>query len=128
MTDLEKLCEKYGVTTTSIKTDEPVVHEWGNGATHWKVTLRLGKKRLTTAFHMGAALTGEPKPADVLSSLCSDAMTVENAGGFNNWCDDLGYDSDSRRALDIFKSCEKANAKLRKFLGDKFEEFCNAKH
>lgn len=45
-----------------------------------------------------------PKLDDVLSSLVMDASATERS--FPNWCDDFGYDTDSRKALSIYEQCQ----------------------
>lgn len=60
-----------------------------------------------------------PNLADVVSCLCRDADGELDS--FDDWCSDLGMDSDSRKALAMFEQCQKTRAWLRRALGDKFE-------
>lgn len=53
-----------------------------------------------------------PAAASVLYSLLSDASGAD--GNFLDWCDDLGYDSDSRKALAIYEACCVIRADLQK--------------
>ena len=55
-----------------------------------------------------------------------DGWNAENAP-FENWCRELGYDEDSRKAYSIYLQCEKAYAKALKFLGsyDNIEKVLN---
>lgn len=84
----------------------------------WNVTLRNNKRRqLTTRFSMGEGHNGnEPTAYDVLGSLLLDAQSVE-WGSFESWCDEMGYDSDSRKAEKMYHDCEKEAVQLEKFLG-----------
>lgn len=66
-------------------------------------------------FH-GPKLAG-PKLADVLYSLQFDASAID-AGGFESWAADLGYDTDSRKAETIYRACLDIGLKLRAALGD----------
>jgi hypothetical protein len=96
--------------------------EWKD-ANHYKVTLKCHGKQLITYFSQGYGITGEPKPEDVLNALASDSSMVENAGSFEGWANELGYDTDSRKAEKIYKVCIKQAEKLKSFLGDdKYQE------
>lgn len=53
----------------------------------------------------------KPTQASVLYSLISDSSSVQ--GSFNDFCDDLGYDSDSIAAREIFESCSRNERKLK---------------
>jgi hypothetical protein len=55
----------------------------------------------------------KPSPAAVLYCLLSDASL--GAELFADFCADLGYDEDSRKALAIYEECQKTAAKLRMF-------------
>lgn len=62
-----------------------------------------------------------PTAASVLYSLLSDM----NCGSytFADFCGDLGYDEDSRKAHDIYLACQQNGAKLRKvFTGEQLEK------
>jgi hypothetical protein len=83
---------------------------------HYKVTLKYKKKQMTIYFSMGIGLDHEPKAEEVLDCLSSDSSSVEN-NNFEDWCRDLGYDTNSRKAEKIYKICQKQAEKLEKFLG-----------
>lgn len=61
--------------------------------------------------------TPPPRLADVLYSLASDADAID-AGGFEQWAGDLGYDTDSRKAEAIYRQCLETALKLRSALGE----------
>lgn len=84
---------------------------------HYKSTLKYKKKQMTIYFSMGIGLGYEPKVEEVLNCLASDSSSVENED-FENWCRNLGYDTDSRKAEKIYKICQKQAEKLEKFLGE----------
>ena len=46
------------------------------------------------------------------------AHAIDNARGFEDWCSDFGYDTDSRKSEKTFKVCEHQAKRLRSFLGD----------
>lgn len=58
-----------------------------------------------------------PDPLDVLHSLIMDASALD-AGGFEEWARDYGYDTDSRKAEAIYRACLEIALKLRAGLGD----------
>lgn len=117
-TTMIEFCERARVRISCEPTGAPDDGDWPAGAFHWKVTLRCGKRRLTTEFHQGPAHTSEPSAADVLSCLVSDAASVEFEGSFEAWADSLGYDADSRRAERTYKACERIRDQIRRFLPD----------
>lgn len=88
----------------------------------WTVTLRYQGRQMTVPFYMGPALCHEPTAREVLECLASDACGVENARSFEEWADDLGFDPDSRKAERTFRACERQTAKLRRLLGDAFDD------
>jgi hypothetical protein len=51
---------------------------------------------------------------DVLYSLVMDSMAMDES--FIDWCDNFGYDSDSRKALDIYLKCQENANKLKKLV------------
>ena len=88
----------------------------------WKTTLKYGNKQMTVPFKMGIGLSGEPEVRDVLSSLISDRACVLYSRDFEDFCADLGYDPDSRKAEKIYNDIKKQSAKLEKFLGDDLDK------
>ncbi len=123
--DLEKLCQEKGVKCASKFIGENERDGWR--CRSWRVTVRYHGRRLTTDFHQGMALEREPTAADVVSSLCSDAHTVDGQS-FEDFCSDFGYDTDSRKAESIYKACRKMAPKVRRLLREDFETFANAEH
>jgi hypothetical protein len=92
-------------------------------ADHWKVTfskIRCGvPKRLTVDYYMGIGHEGEaPKTEDVLDSLAMDAQAYWL--DFDGFCDEFGYDKDSRKAEKIYNACRHNSARLERFCGDSF--------
>lgn len=53
---------------------------------------------------------------DVLYSLIMDAEALELT--FSEWCDNLGYDNDSIKAMSIYTACQENAKKLKTFLPD----------
>lgn len=59
-----------------------------------------------------AMLPAIPPIAGVLHSLLLDSGA--SGQSFADWCDDFGYDSDSRKALSTYEACQRGGDKLRK--------------
>jgi hypothetical protein len=90
---------------------------------HWKCRFRCQKRSMTVIFSKGVGHNGAPPTADeVLDCLASDAASVDNASSFEDWASDFGYDTDSRKALRTYKTCERQAAKLKALLGDEAYE------
>jgi hypothetical protein len=88
----------------------------------WTVTLLSWRRRLTVPFYMGMGHNGkEPTAADVMHYLCSDAAGFDNASGFEDWCSEYGYETDSRKAEATYRQIERQAKRLRQFLGDEYE-------
>lgn len=78
-----------------------------------------GYGRTVHEAHLLAECT-EPIPPtlrDVLSCLRSDAQTVEHGQTFEEWCEDLGYDTDSRRAHRSYGECIQSRHRLMSMIG-----------
>lgn len=65
-------------------------------------------------------LVKAPKLEDVLYCLFSDSSAHEEA--FEDWCDNLGYDTDSIKAKKTYDACVENFHKLKKALGSKYSE------
>lgn len=70
----------------------------------------------------GTRDTRKPIPApsigDVMQSLARDCDVLD-AGGFEQWAGELGYDTDSRAAESTYQACLEIAMKLRAGLGEK---------
>lgn len=58
-----------------------------------------------------------PQMRDVLYSLAMDASVLDSSC-FEDWANELGYESDSRKAESIYHSCMEIALKLRNALGE----------
>lgn len=68
-----------------------------------------------------------PKLDDVLNSLLMDGSAYFDASTFESWCDEYGYDADSRKAEAIWKACDEIGRNLaRAFTAQELEELCEA--
>ena len=86
-------------------------------AFHFRCQLKLRGKCYTFWYSMGSAHAGKrPELPDVLNSLALDASGYENARDFADFCGEYGYDTDSRKAEDIYRACQRGGDGVRKLL------------
>lgn len=90
-------------------------------ANHYKVILKTGRKQFTTYFSQGYGISGEPTVEGVLDCLASDAAGFENAQSFEDWANEYGYDTDSRKAEKTYNIIGRQAKRLKNFLGNKYE-------
>ncbi len=77
----------------------------------------------------GAASTFKatpPNAASVLSSLIGDSIC--SLESFEDFCAELGYDTDSRKALATYLACQESGAAARKLLMGDFDLFASKGH
>lgn len=90
-----------------------------NERNKYKVKLRRNRRSLTIDWFAGT-LAGEPEVDTVMQCLFLDSSFVEDSD-FESWCRELGYDTDSRTAEQLYKKCVKQAEKLHRFLGDDYD-------
>ena len=88
------------------------------GSRHWRCVLRVQRRRLTTPFSQGSGLKDDPTVSDVLDCLAMDAADVEGAKDFEAWAQELGLNTDSRRAENIYRAVMRQTVGLKRLLGD----------
>lgn len=87
----------------------------GVGMDHWTVTIKGNNKRMSVAYSMGSGHKGkEPDLEGVLECLASDVSCSQDT--FSEFCSNLGYDEDSRKAEKIYLACKAIKGKLAKVL------------
>ena len=96
---------------------EPLTHkseDWRETAYEWLVKINQAPFEYYTGSGLVDKLKHPKKPTldDVLHSLVNDAE-AENMS-FQDWCDNFGYDTDSRKALDLYLLCQENAQRLRK--------------
>jgi hypothetical protein len=127
-TELEKLCESHQVRITCKFVDTvrgtPDEPDWQHH--EYKCTLHYAGRKLTTTFRQGTGHSNEPTAADVLACLTSDASSGEMS--FSEFCDNFAYNPDSIKAHKTWRTCRTLAARVRKFLGKRFDTFASASH
>ncbi|KWW17954.1 hypothetical protein AS888_20805 [Peribacillus simplex] len=89
----------------------------------YKTTIKYSSKQMTIPFDMKLGLSREPEEGDVISSLVLDMWAYESVADFKNFCNELGYDTDDRRAEEIYRECGRNGKKLKNLLGDDLNIF-----
>ena len=82
----------------------------------YKVTVGLNGKQTSFNFWDSAHNTNmgiEPTKESILDTIVSDYNYTDYAQ-FDDFCADMGYDTDSRKAEKIWKNCLKQSKKLQK--------------
>jgi hypothetical protein len=93
----------------------------------WRLRLAFQGRHVLSTWRAGTGHTNangsakEPALLDVLSCLQSDSHAGENT--FRSFCDDFGYEHDSRKAESIWRACRKMRGRLSTLFGDRFAEF-----
>lgn len=125
---LESLCYRDNVRADVVWGNDVDTSgdDWRQEANPYTVTLKRKRRQIVTPFWTGTAWTTDPTAADVLSSLLLDARCGEMS--FEDYCGEFGYDTDSRKDYATWKQCQETALKVRKFLGDNFNEYANAEH
>lgn len=99
----------------------PHMDDMPAGSRHYRVTLRYKGRQMTVPFSCGPLIEREPSAKDVLECLLSDSCGADEA--FEDWCAELGYDSDSRKAERTYKAVQAQSVKTRNLLGSEYEMF-----
>jgi hypothetical protein len=79
------------------------------------------KSRVDYGTTREAMIPVPPSAADVLYSLISDSDACDKA--FEEWAGDLGYDTDSRKALATYLECQRLGREVRAFLAGDYDGF-----
>src|SRR5688572_28333581 len=79
-----------------------------------KPSAQLKDKALHASFaaKLAKAQKVVPQLTDVMHSLMMDGESFFDATTFEDWCANMGYDADSRKAEAIYKACDDIGRKL----------------
>lgn len=126
--EIEWLLEQMGVGFTC----GPVMSSRNDGLMsdmprNFHCKLNRGLIGFSQWYSQGAAHTREPSITDLVSCLIRDLPTSETGkfieSEFSEWCDDFGYDDDSRQAEKIYLACLNSLAFVRNlFTGDELSD------
>lgn len=119
MMDTKAFAAAHGIRV-EVLSDDGI--RWdGDGWEHRAFTLRLHRAESSATMDspwrqgMGVTSSPEDEPWTVLDSLVSDAAM--GLTGFDDFCGDLGYDTDSRKAFATWEACQRTADQLAAFLG-----------
>lgn len=79
----------------------------------WNITLRHGRKRMTFPYY-GGGMASDPSADDVVETLTLDGYALSVS--FDDWCDEYGYDTDSRSAFQTYKACRRLGERFARLL------------
>ena len=129
---IKQFIKENGLTMSCEYADSNPNMKDSQNMNHYKVTIkrrfkvfgnyldsRYGFKQMTLHFSQGYGVEGEPTLESVLSCLISDSYCGVT---FQEFCDNLGYNNDSRKAEKTFKATLKQTSKLKKLLDNKFND------
>jgi hypothetical protein len=94
-------------------------NHWQHNA--YKVRLTYQGRTMTVPWRQGLGIEREPNAEDVMEALLSDAAGFDNARSFEDWAEEYGYDTDSRKAEKLYRAVKAQTDKLARLLGDDFE-------
>ena len=111
--------KKHGITFRA-KLNDAKTPPWGDTGYgpghHYRVTLAKPGARVSFDFFDSAANYQKNiltlRPYDVLSCIGCDVNTPETFEGF---CEECGYDTDSRKTYALFERCDRLARRLRAF-------------
>ena len=88
---------------------------WDDGA--------MSRRMEDVPWMQGYAIETVPQdePWSVLDALVSDASAYDQADSFEDFCEEFGYDTDSRKAEQSYRQCGEISKKLAAFLGGRGE-------
>lgn len=121
MTELQDLCIDYIVSGPVIAREGHKSKRFGNHKSWWCVLECDGRNDIFLFYSNEI-----PVPEDVIYSYISESYALDCS--FKEWCSDFGYNTDSIDALKTYRICRKNGKKIRRLLGDKFEEFRDAEY
>jgi hypothetical protein len=121
---LTQLIKSARIRMTYKLAQRPDADTWPRGASHYRVTLRCGRRQHTLWYSQGPAVCREPRLVDVLSCLQSDCRASQNT--FDDFCAEYGYNNDSRRAERAWRDCGKTYAAVDRLLGRHLLDFGGA--
>lgn len=92
---------------------------WQATAHGYRVTFTYDRRTMSTDYWMGSALTDDPEAHEVMACLVGDAQLGRES--FHDFCADLGYDEDSRKAEATWKACQKIDNQLQRLFGHDYD-------
>jgi len=79
-----------------------------------KVYNKITKKRISFEFWESIEITTEDQLLNAFECLISDAISGNQNETFEEFCQEFGYDEDSRQAEKTYKECKKSYDKIKR--------------
>lgn len=143
-TELEKALAAETDLTMGVSY-QGIGHDQWSQADKWYVTIKSKNAEASFDYHTGLGhrfiikrredswsgkqedIPVEPAMSDVLNCLMTDATALDES--FKNWCDNFGYDVDSRKAERTYFECQELGEKVLRILGrERFERLRYLEH
>ena len=116
MQTLKRFIRKHAIKFAYKRVDANPSMEGSANMDNWRCRLRVGERKIAVNFSKGFGHNGRPPSLrEVLACLASDSHNVN--GSFDNWCDEYGYEPDSRKAARTYRACRKIADKLTFLIG-----------
>lgn len=115
---LERFNIRFKATLSDTKAPPWVEDVRGRYGHHYRVTLSKQTPKCQTSFDFWDSVANYENGTETVSAysvLACISGDVNCPDNFQEFCDEYGYDSDSRKAEKQFKLCDQAAKKLRRF-------------
>lgn len=126
MRSIRHYVQNHGLTVDILAGPDWTVSE--DGWEHHRYDLLLnnpeqGTTMVICGYTNGIGITEGPdeKPEEVIDALVSDSWGYENSDGFEDWADEHGIDTDSRKAERTYEAVKKQAGEFIDFIGGKPE-------
>ena len=87
--------------------------KWAKGMAGFTVYLKRGTRETHTPYFKGKGLGYEnPTLSEVIVSLMADRATIQTSSDFEDWADNLGYNSDSITDRNTYELCQTTTNRL----------------
>ncbi len=125
-TPLEKALEALNVRIKPVFLGVRIPPFGGLEMRAWDCTLNRNHHQIHMPFYQGTGHKKAPTVADVVACLLLDAGAL--VVSFEEWCSDMGYDSDSREAERTYHACITSGKQARALLGEHFDALRELEH
>lgn len=82
----------------------------------YRIYLSYNGKKCSFVYHDN--YLNEVKKTDVIYCFCMDARAYLDSENFEDFCNNFGYDIDSRKALETYKACRKQAEKCARLFSE----------
>ena len=123
--EIKTLCNLHGIKMVAKFGEAKKSRDWANN--NWRVTLTRkvdGKRKRFSVDYFGGSAVKSIEAEYVITSVISDCLAGDQS--FEEFCNEFGYDEDSRSVEKIWKECRIIGTRVKNFLGDDFETFVRA--